>query len=400
MTIRCALVWVEIGWYHNARSAALLESREVDVTTIEVFGDAEYSEFKAGQATPYDCVRLRQPRDSTPSKLRRTLYNALDRVSPQVVFALGWSMPSALVAMQWCVEHGVPCVVMSDTTRDAQPRSAAKEEVKRRILRQAQAAFVAGGPQADYVVELGMPRDQVFLGFDAIDNRHFIDGALAARTASDVVRAELGLPRRYFFICARLIPEKNILRLLEAYAIYRDKAGSLAWPIVQVGPGPLRGEVEDLVHRLGLSDSVLLCGPKDYWVLPKYYGLAGALILPSVSETWGLVVNEAMASGVPVLVSDRCGCAADLVQDGRNGFTFDPCDVNAMAAAMLRMSAAGEDREAMGVAGRNIVANWGLDRFVVGFEGAAKAALKTRGRPFRLLDRLLLRALLIRQVQH
>ena len=79
-------------------------------------------------------------------------------------------------------------------------------------------------------------------------------------------------------------------------------------------------------------------GFKQYDELPIYYGLAGAFIHASTTEQWGLVVNEAMAAGLPVIVSERCGCAPDLVENGRNGFTFDPYDVDALTHLMLKMA--------------------------------------------------------------
>ena len=98
-----------------------------------------------------------------------------------------------------------------------------------------------------------------------------------------------------------------------------------------------------------LAGDVILAGFKQYDELPAYYGLASAFVHASTTEQWGLVVNEAMASGLPVLVSDRCGCAPDLVEDGVNGFTFDPYDVEALAGLMQRVAAmTDERRQAMG----------------------------------------------------
>src|SRR5207244_4064698 len=102
---------------------------------------------------------------------------------------------------------------------------------------------------------------------------------------------------------------KNLPRLLEAFAGYRRLAGDAAWELVLLGDGPLRPELVALLKDLELDGHVLLPGFKQYDELPAYYGLAGAFIHASTTEQWGLVVNEAMASGLPVLVSDRCGCA-------------------------------------------------------------------------------------------
>jgi glycosyltransferase involved in cell wall biosynthesis len=168
------------------------------------------------------------------------------------------------------------------------------------------------------------------------------------------------------------------------------------WDLVIAGPGQMKSEIESHIGALGLGGAAHLVGAKGYPVLPHFYGLAGAFILPSTMDQWGLVVNEAMASGLPVLVSKRCGCARDLVNEGRNGFTFDPLDVEAMADAMVKIASDDCDRAAMGRASREIIAGWDPARFAVGFEAAANAALAAPRRAPSLIDRTLLRALTAR----
>ncbi len=162
----------------------------------------------------------------------------------------------------------------------------------------------------------------------------------------------------YFLASNRFIEKKNLPRLIEAYAGYREKAEKLKpeilkskisacqnvsvsdftpWDLVLLGDGALRPDLCRLISDLRLQDSVLLPGFIQYPELPTFYAHAGAFIHASTTEQWGLVVNEAMASGLPVLVSNRCGCAQDLVQEGVNGFTFDPYDVEQLAQLMLRI---------------------------------------------------------------
>ena len=109
---------------------------------------------------------------------------------------------------------------------------------------------------------------------------------------------------------------------------------------------------------------------------------------------FGLVVNEAMAAGLPVLVSDRCGCAPDLVEVGVNGFTFDPCDVEELAGLMQRVAAMTDgQRDAMGLAGQRIIADWGPERFADGLMQAVQAALRRPPPTPSLFDQALVWAL-------
>ena len=183
------------------------------------------------------------------------------------------------------------------------------------------------------------------------------------------------LPRHYFLSTCRFVQEKNLHRLLIAYAAYRSVAGLRAWHLVLVGDGPLKEELVRLRQQLGLQASVHFVGFQQYDQLPVYYGLAEALVLPSVSETWGLVVNEAMAAGLPVLVSNLCGCAKDLVSEGLNGFSFDPRNANAIRDTMVHLSSNRCDRQAMGDRSRDLVRSWSVEFFANSLWHAAKVAI-------------------------
>src|SRR5205807_667519 len=140
-------------------------------------------------------------------------------------------------------------------------------------------------------------------------------------------------------------------------------------------------------------------GFKSYQDLPTYYGLAGAFVLPSESEQWGLVVNEAMAAGVPVIVSDRCGSAPELVQDGWNGFTFPVGDSKRLADLLLRVARQCDVPE-MGRRARERIAAWSPERFAAGLSSAVAAALNHPVPRRRVTHLLLIRALVAMQESH
>jgi glycosyltransferase involved in cell wall biosynthesis len=163
--------------------------------------------------------------------------------------------------------------------------------------------------------------------------------------------------------------------------------------LVLLGDGPLKPELERLVAELKLQDSVVMPGFKQYDELPFFYALAGAFIHASTVEQWGLVVNEAMASGLPVLVSNRCGCAQDLVKDGVNGFNFDPYHPEQMAELMFRLSAPQFPLADFGAASRRIITDWSPERFAKGFCQSIESALGAPRPKMGALDRILLQLL-------
>jgi glycosyltransferase involved in cell wall biosynthesis len=162
----------------------------------------------------------------------------------------------------------------------------------------------------------------------------------------------------------------------------------------------LRESLNTQISNLNLQNHVLLPGFKQYADLPVYYALADAFIHASTTEQWGLVVNEAMSSGLPVIVSNRCGCALDLVQEGKNGFTFDPYNVGYLAQLMAKISALDFPLSEFGFMSRKIIANWGLERFVKAMQQASQAAVSTPVPKSTLSLQLLLALLTRKQVPY
>lgn len=389
--LRVAVLFERFGPYHVARLDAA--AARLDVVGIEMTRmDATYAWASTEGEGAFDRRVICDEPDADPGERRfaKRLGAMLDEIAPDVVATPGWSHGLALSALGWCLRRGTPTVLMSESTALDAPRRRPVEAVKRRLVSLYDSALVGGGPQRDYLVTLGMRPDSIREGYDAVDNAYFEAGAMLARLEGDAARRRQGLPEGpYFFASSRFVPKKNLLALLGAYARYRAGAG-LPWPLVLAGDGPMRAEIEARVEALGLEGAVILPGFLQYDVLPAHYGLAGAFILASTSEQWGLVVNEAMASGLPVLVSERCGCARDLVQEGVTGYLFDPADIEAIAASMRRISAAEVAREAMGQAANRRLAAWGTPRFADGLAaaaGIAVAASRRRGP----LERALLR---------
>jgi glycosyltransferase involved in cell wall biosynthesis len=181
------------------------------------------------------------------------------------------------------------------------------------------------------------------------------------------------LPKDYFFCCSRLIEGKNIDRMIDAFHRYRRTSEQTAWDLVIAGDGPLRDVIECQIRSLSLTQYVHLLGRQTYDQLPRLYASAGGFIMPSLAETWGLVVNEAMAAGLPVLVSQAAGCHFDLVKEGVNGHIFDPEDADQLAMLLSKLSMSPK-RNDMGNASRRIIRDWDLHRFTSGLTEASHIA--------------------------
>lgn len=366
---RVVVQFPRLGPYHAARLAAA--ARRGSVLALESsVGEDEYAWATAGDDASFSRYPLRAGSRGKPARVEETLA----QIQPDVVALCGWSDPAAMAGLRWCLRSRVPAVLMSDSLRPTRP-SWWTQPLKRRLVRLFGAGLVGGAAQARYLTELGMPRERIFTGYDVVDNDHFARGADAVRQCAGPARGARALPSRYFLACQRLIPEKNPLGLLAGFARYRAQAGDAAWDLVVVGDGPLRANVERRAVEPPLAGHVRLLGRVSYGELPAIYGLAGAFVLASVSDTWGLVVNEAMAAALPVVVSRACGCFGELIRDGENGFGFDPGDDAELARLLLGLTSQSDDAlRRLGHAGRETIARWSPETFADALWAAAAAA--------------------------
>ena len=415
------VVFHHIGPYHHARLNAAAD--RLSVTGIE-WSAKGYDAWGAA-TTPVRYHKVSVFPEATAhcpgnAKLKQAFWAALEQARPDVVAVNGWNNFGSFIAANCCVRRGIPMVVMSESSRQDEPRTWWKEAIKRRIAGLYSAALVGGQRHVEYLAELGMPRERIFTGYDVVDNHYFRQkaeevrsqrsSASAKATADREVRQKYALPENYFLASARFVEKKNLPKLIRAYAEYRRGSSAFAkatadrevrdrksdishqhspWDLVLLGDGPLKADLCHMISDLRLNDHVHLPGFKPYDELPVYYALGNAFVHASTTEQWGLVVNEAIASGLPVIVSDRCGCAPELVNG--NGFTFDPTNEDELTARLLEMaSLSDEERKHLGDNSYRIAANFAPERFGEGLERAASVAMGVPQKRFGVMDRALL----------
>lgn len=364
--LKTAVLWSRVGPYHLARLKGARECG-VDVTGIEVASDDGVYEWEPAPGVSECVVTIFQGRgydDVAAREIRAGVARTLDALGCKVVAVNGWSVPEARAAIAWRrAVAGRRAVLMSETKRDDGRRFWWTEWLKRRTVLRCDTALVGGWAQSAYLCELGMDSRRVFTGYDAVDNAYFADGAAAARSAAVHRRRDHELPECFFLACTRFLPRKNVDGLLRAYQQYRSHCEGIPWGLIVLGSGEEEPGLRQLERDLGL-EGVQWPGFIQYDTLPTYYGLASAFIHPAKQEAWGLVVNEAAASGLPLLISRTVGARYELVEDKENGFLFDPDDNEDMAQKMLTFSGMDEAaRQRMGVRSEEIVAAWSPRNF-------------------------------------
>jgi glycosyltransferase involved in cell wall biosynthesis len=265
--------------------------------------------------------------------LNRGLWLALSKARPQVLVCGGYAYAASWEAMIWARRHGVEFVLWSESNRhDARRGRAWVEWLKAYFLRHCDRFVVPGKASLEYLRLLGSPADKIVTAPNAVDNDWFAAESGNARLHSSGLREKLNLPSRFILFVGRLVPEKGIFDLLAAYAKLESGLRS-GVGLVYAGDGVAR---EELKRRAkGVSPgNVCFPGFAQREDLAGLYGLAEALVLPTHSDPWGLVVNEAMACGLPIIVTSVAGCSADLVDDGWNGYVVPPGDPEKLSMAI------------------------------------------------------------------
>ncbi len=386
----------QVTAYHHARFRAagqLFDS--VDILSLanqgkfaEILSQRSEEGYRLHRVFPDLDAYRRAALDGSAAAAIQTL---LDKLDPEVVAIAGWASAESYAALTWAKSKRRSVVLMSDSQAHDVSRNALRDWIKGRVVRCCDAGLAAGRSHRDYLVQLGLPRNQVRLGYDAVDNAHFSSGAEAARADAKATRGRLGLPESYILASARFIEKKNLLCLVEAYC--RAREGLLEPPdLLIAGDGDGRAMLEHSVERLGLTDFVHLPGFYGYDDMPALYALSSGFVHVPQSEQWGLVVNEAASSGLPMVLSAECGAATELLQEGQNGWLCPATDCDAIAMAVREMLCLSPDRSAeMGQASREIVADWGPERFANELAEAARIAILAQRKPLSLIDRKIVR---------
>lgn len=371
-----------LGPYHCAKFSAL--GRCVSLSVFEYFDrDSVYGWGRQADSIFYSrsCLFPGAASDQcTFRRVQKAVRDVLVNHAFDVVMIPGYGTARALATLEETSRAGLPAVLMSDTTDKDRMRNPATEMLKGLIVRAYSSAFVAGDAQTQYLVRLGISREIISTGYCAVDNEHF--GSLR-HEIPDILR---GIDKPYFFCCARLAPEKNLIRLIKAYRRYLDKTTQGGRLLVIAGDGEQRVVVRKLVEGLGLSAGVIFVGFVDYDDLPGFYQNAEWFVLPSTAEPWGLVINEALASGLPVLVSERCGSVGDLVKEGLTGWTFNPYSIECIADCLIRAHRAAGRRLLMKEHALATVQSFGLEQFAMGAQRALEMALSRGPKPHGAID--------------
>jgi glycosyltransferase involved in cell wall biosynthesis len=454
---RIAALWAQYGPYHFARMGALERMLGMGrAHAVEIA--ARTQDYGWNRAPGLQVITLCKDAVAEGVPFRtvfRQVRQKLAELRIEVCFLPSYFPKQSLAALMAAKSLGLKTVMMNESHAGTARAKGLSAWIKRRLIGLFDAALVGGIPHRRYFISMGVPADKVFTGYDAVDNDYFARRAEEVRSKRSVFSTQYDLPKHYFLSLGRLVPKKNLETLVRAYRKYLDASPLKQTDLVMVGSGQEETRLRCLCHELGLpvyeksadgmrssafaeatadrsecgvwsekdagrrpeaaaqdneienrkskiangKPGVHFYGFRQIEENPVFYALADAFILPSLHEEWGLVVNEAMASSLPVIVSETAGCVEDLLEPGwpvlpkdntadllrnlgpiksrvrKNGFVFNPRSREALAGALLAIRSVPGLQRAMGDAGRRIVEKCSCENFARNALMAARAAL-------------------------
>lgn len=303
---------------------SFLKSKGIDLYIVELFGKGSPYIFDSCNNIESwkDCLFPNNSyNELSKSEIKKVLFSKLSEINPDVIIAGSIVFYSGALGLRWAKNNHKKFIMFDDVKPSSLKRSFLVNRIKRLITNQIDALWL---PSTDYDEEYSSlyskKNIRFFYGFNCIDNQLF--------KLKDIKKFN----NKKIICIARLVPIKNIPNLLSAWKFVEDNNDSNT--LIILGDGPLSNELKDFAKSIKLNKVVFL-GAIAHDKIPQYLFEADAFILPSWSESWGLVVNEAMAASLPVLLSNKINAAGTILKNGINGYSFNPGDVAEMQQKLI-----------------------------------------------------------------
>lgn len=328
--MRVLYYWLTMGPYHYARMQAIQNQPDVDLCVVEA---TDLDDHQWDFHTTYSFDKKVLLKDTMLNdKVVRKASGALDTFLENnhfdiIVNGAGYYHYSMILPLKKAQNRGAKIVLWSESTSHDNPDNFIKSWIKKTFTSFYDGALVAGSLHQQHLGALGMNHDAITIVGNVVDNDFF------EKRPEDS-------PRNGFLYVGRFLDIKNIPALLDAYGSYRKQCAAIETEpesLTLVGDGPAKSDVVAYIREHNLKD-VHLTGLLQPEEVRDQYQKASVFVLPSTSEPWGLVVNEAMASGLPILISKICGCVPELIESGENGCIFNPSDPQELAKYMLKFT--------------------------------------------------------------
>lgn len=244
----------------------------------------------------------------------KKIWKKLNEEQPDIIYLGGYFHISFWASLLWAKIHGAKTILEMDSNRFDHIRVGWKEFIKQQFVKKCDIGVTYGELSKEYFIELGMPSNRIIIKPNVSSTSLFYKSDLLERPNCMTFN-------KHFIYVGRFSKEKNLIMFLDTFNKAYKKSKNLDWGLLLVGSGPQEAELKKYIYDNNIPN-IIFSGFVDKHELVKYYNHSDVFVLPSISEPWGLVANEAMMCGLPVIISSQCGCSLDLIRE--NGYIFDP----------------------------------------------------------------------------
>lgn len=366
----------------------LAQEPEIDLTVYYCSqqGSVEYVDPGFGERIKWDIpllegykykflpnLRHHDQVDGFLSLINPTIISELRKENYDALVVYGHNFATYVLAIGAAKVLGVPVLMRCEThlLLDCSPFKRILRKPLMTLLygRLCAACLSIGTRNEEFYRFHGVNENRFFRAPYAVDNHLFMQTAGYFSENIDAVKHELGLPlgKPLILFASKLMRRKRPMDVLMAY--HRVRNQNIDAALLFVGSGEQEEALRDYVKDYQIPD-VYFFGFRNQSELPKFYAAADVFAFPSENEPWGLIINEAMCAGLPVITTEVIGAVADLVRHGDNGFTFRAGDVDQLTSHLIKLLTDGDLRERMGEKSRAMIAKWDYERCVEGIRAA------------------------------
>lgn len=380
--MKVVFIHTDFRIYWPARLRALscfLESKQISLSVVEIAGVGSpyaFAQKNNENKNWYILFPDRKMEELGNREIKHAVDSILNSLNPDVVIAGAIAFPSGALATAWAKRYGKKIIIFDDAKIEDVPRGKMTTFIKQCIYKCVDAMLYPSEDWTETGLYWQFKGEQLFYGVDVVDNDFW------------KVDNEQCQKENYFVSVGRIISKKNFKFLIESFSQWSNNS---KYRLLIVGDGPEKDALKQICLEKSLSNVQFLPFLSQEELRSVYKKAQGFILASSHDETWGLVINEAMACGLPVIVSSRCGATKTLVQNGVNGFVFDPyCRESLVNALALFSRLSKEEQEEMGKQSSRLIQKWGLDRFVLGCFDAICYVDKVQSRKISILERIIL----------
>jgi len=304
-----------------------------------------------------------------------TVLFELIKYNPDIVITAGWDIFAYQIAFFYAKIFRKKFVLWSGSTKYEPSWRRALSMPLVKLIVAGSDAYIAYGTRArEYLISLGAEPEKISISYNTTDINFFENEVDKWRKQKIKIKKELGInTSKVVLYVGQLIERKGVRYLIEAFGRLKRDLKDVS--LLIVGYGPQESELKELVKKRKISD-IIFTGGAEWRKTPKYYAISDIFVLPSLEEVWGLVINEAMTSRMPIITTDKVGASVDLVKNGENGYVIKSGNIDELYKVMEKIIKNSRLLTRMGEKSQDLIKNFGPDNAVRGFFKAINYLIK------------------------